>query len=130
MLPDKEIKMNTEEEKRNLEAVNNIVHLYNADLKRMWTDCFADECVFRAALQSQEWRGKAKELLIQEVQSFLDAYPDRRSKWVWSVAKDDIVVGQSEVTWTDEEKNVQTIQMCVIYKFKNGKVIEDTTYSL
>jgi hypothetical protein len=128
MMIDKEMKMNTEEEKRNLETLKRLEVLFNSDLKGMFNEVFADKFVVIDPFEKLEFTEKDKDALIQGQQEFLDAYPDRRLKFDLILVKDDYVVGKGAVTWTDEEKNVQTRNACAIYKLKDGKIVSDTTY--
>ena len=114
------------EEERNLETVKHWEHLYNTDVKRMISECYAENAEVRV-MGGLVIRDSKHFLAVEE--AVLRAAPSRRMRIERTLAKGDTVVIEAVLLDTDKDTGeAWETPWCAVHTFEDGKIVVDRTY--
>ena len=114
-----------ESERRNLEVVKHWAETYNDDVKRMVSDCYAENCSAASMLGGSKIEGHPRFLKLE--QRVLKVAPRRKIRLEHTHAAGDVVVVEATLFDPDQGDEWQS-PFCAVLTFKDGKIVEDRTY--
>jgi len=112
-------------ERRNLEVVKHWAETYNDDVKRMVSNCYAENCSAASMLGGSKIEGHPRFLKLE--QRVLRVAPRRKIRLEHTHAAGDVVVVEATLFDPDKGDEWQS-PFCAVLTFKDGKIVEDRTY--
>lgn len=113
----------TEEERRNLDAVQNWVELHNTDSVRFVTECYTEDCEV-VDMGYAVIRGHDPFVAIEQGKS--NVQPNRRIRLDRTIARDDAVVVQA--TMLDPDRRDWETPFCTVLFFREGLIFKEEAY--